>query len=409
MSGFRISPPPLAVTPELEWVLLRAFGPLATECKFTVDPKGTWSLAHDLDLDCRIGWRVGQEQLASELDDDTASLFLESYRGVAVWGLLANSVAKEVAGIAVRAGIELIFLKSNALLLTGISEVGARRLSDVDLLVDKGPSLDMQKMLRQAGYAGSSRNTSAHQLSSLTHRSGIAVEVHTSVRHMRTGRGSRWAQAGDLRKGGWLRPLPGMEGCWVPVNAFLAGHAIVHAVVQHWREVGEYPLLRAVGDLLDLAGSAGSLDQLAEAACPWLARECALREGETVVALAKALTAEGAPDCSARQRALESNFFLQHTIASMYNIEYRTAVKATGVFWVDGNRSALVALARKVRNRLILDREALEARYGPADSPLRLIAWRIWRPFDLARKAVGFVRAYLRYRFARGGRGRGPL
>ena len=394
---------------ELLWVLMRAFGTLDWESRRDPNPNEVWRLARDLDIDCRIGWRVVSGRLADELGEEIAGRFVQSYHAAAVEALLANAVAKEISVLAHRAGIQVIFLKSNALLLSGTTAVGARRLADIDVLVLGERYRDLQEVLRGSGFSASGSRDGTHQLSPLLHPSGLSVEVHTCVSHMRLGKGRHWVSARELQEGGWLESLSAPEGYLIPRPEFLAGHAIIHAVVQHWRQVGEYPLLRAVGDLLDLAGSAGSLDQLAEATCPWLARERALREGEAVVALAKALTAEGAPDCSARQRALESNFFLQHTIASMYNMEYRTAVRAAGVFWVDGNRSALVALARKVRNRLILDRKALEARYGPAGNPLRLIAWRIWRPFDLARKAVGFVRGYLRYRFTRGGRGRGPL
>ena len=409
MSGLRLVPPPLELTPELGWILVRAFAPTGHEAPKAVDGKAVWTLALELDLDCRIGCRVPLAQLRREVGEVAARLFSESYREAAVFTVVANTVARNVAKIASGIGVDVVFLKSNALLLSGISAVGSRRLSDIDLLVGAEASERLEGALQSAGFSHGGRRVGSHHLAPLSHSSGLTVEVHTLVKHVRLNRGSSWVSAQDLWDGGWLGPLEGLGGSWIPNPSFLAAHTIVHSVVQHWGQAIDYPLLRSVGDLIDLAAAGWPLRAPAEAAPLWLRQERAQGKGGALIALATTLTHADWAETASLAEELGSNLFLRHAVALQCDPDYRNAVKAGGVFWVDRNRSALVALARKLRNRLILDRKALEARYGPADNPLRLIAWRIWRPFDLARKAVGFVRTYLRYRFTRGSRGRGSL
>jgi len=397
--NLRLSPPLLEISPELLWVLTRALAPAAAWPPQPVDPRRAWRLAQRLDLACRIGWRIPRPQLVAEVGEEVASRFTSAYHDAAASAMVINAVAVEVAERLHRAGVAAVLLKSNALALAGYTPVGARRYTDVDVLVAGGQAQRARALLQADGYRCTDRWDGAHQLSSLYHPSRVMVEIHTHVKHMRLMRGGGWAGFEDLQRAGHFRPLAHPTGAMVPAPAFLAGHALIHGLVHHWRQVGDYPLMRLLGDLEDLASHWGDDPPLAEAVQPWLAAEGVEPQGRAVLELLDLLGAGGGTAAAGHIQRLGDNLFLRHVLACQFDRAYQDAVRAVAMLWVDTNRSWIGAMARKVRNRLLLTDASLARRYGPGGGRGRQALLRLLRPVELLFKFFGLLARYATYRW----------
>lgn len=395
----RLLPPRVEVSPELLWVLTRAFAPLLPWKGSHVEPAAAWRLAEAFDLSCRIGWRVPPGQLFAELGEEIAARFAERYHAAAASALLINAVTSEVMERIIQTGLPVVLLKSNALVLSGLTAVGARRFTDLDLLVPAGRAREVSSLLSGQGYRGSRHRDGAHQLSSLFHPTGVMVEIHTRVKHMRLGRGEGWVRLEDLESKGLLRALAGLAGGWIPSLEFLAGHALVHGVVQHWRQVGDYPLMRLLADLQDIEAKWEGSVPLEQAVVPWLAAEEAEVEGQAVMDLLRQLGAGAHGSGEEPSGKLGENVFLRHVAALRYDRAYQDAVRAAAALWVDTNRSRAVALARKVRNRLFLLPASVDRRYGARPTRFRRVLVHLWRPLDLLGKLFWLLARYARYRW----------
>ncbi len=395
----RLSPPLLEVSPELLWVLSRALAPAGAWTSPPVDPRQAWRLARALDMACRIGWRVPRSQLVTEVGEEIANRFASAYHDAAASAMVINAVAVEVAERLYRAGVAAVLLKSNALVLAGFTQVGARRFTDVDVLVPGDQAQQARALLQADGYSCADRWDGAHQLSSLYHPSRVMVEIHTRVKHMRLARGGGWARFEDLQRAGHLRPLAHPAGAMVPAPAFLAGHALIHGLVHHWRQVGDYPLMRLLGDLDDLSMHWRDESPLAEAVQPWLAAERVEAEGRAVLEVGDLLAPGGDAAGFGRSDRLGDNLFLRHVLASQFDRAYQDAVRAVAIFWVDNNRSWTGALARKVRNRLFLADASMARRYGRGRGRGRQALLRLLRPGELLFKSIVLLARYATYRW----------
>lgn len=391
-------PPQVEVSPELLFVLTRAFSPLTPRGGGTVDPRRVWKLAEALDLSCRIGWRVPRVQLVQELGEDVATLFASRYHDAATSATVINAVTSEVVRHINQAGVPAVLLKSNALVMSGLTGVGARRFIDIDILVPAASAREVHCHLVAQGYRGGRHRDGAHQLSSLFHPAGVMVEIHTHVKHMRLAHGEGWVRFEDLESKGLLRPLPGMAGVRIPSLEFLAGHALIHGVVQHWRQVGDYPLMRLLADLADIKAHWEGIVPLEEAILPWLVAEQAEVEGQAVTNLMRQLGA-GVPWRDGEQiRKLGDNLFLRHVVATRFDQAYQDAVRAAAALWVDTNLSPAEGLARKLRNRLFLSASSMDQRYRSGNRWIPRALFRFWRPFDLLGKFVWLIARYAFYR-----------
>ncbi len=313
--------------------------------------------------------------------------------------MVINAVAVEVAERLDASRVAFVLLKSNALFLAACTMLGARRCMDVDVLIPSNRVHEVRALLLAGGYRAAKGRDGAHQLSPLFHPSGVMVELHTLVKHMRLTPGGGWVCLEDLERAGHLRPLPKFGAGFIPSPSFLAAHALIHGLVQHWRQVGDYPLLRLLGDVEDLSRQWENGSPLAESVSPWLAAEAVEAEGRAVFdALDFLANASSAATPDTREK-LANNLFLRHVLASRYDAAYRDAVRAAAIFWVDSNRSRTVALARKIRNRLFLTEESTIRRYGPRKGPVGRVLLRLWRPLELVGKSFALLLKYWEYRF----------
>jgi len=116
--AFRFRPPPLAATPELPWVLARAFAPPGAGAP-PPDPEAALELAWRLGLLPRIAMRLAPESLAAELGERGAELLRRERALATARELSAAATLAEVAAAARAVGAPIAPLKGRALTLAG--------------------------------------------------------------------------------------------------------------------------------------------------------------------------------------------------------------------------------------------------------------------------------------------------
>jgi hypothetical protein len=361
MKGLRFLPPPLTLDSELEWVLLRALGPLDATPPERVSGDGAWRLARVLDLAPRIGCRIRAERLRAEVGPDVAARFTDAYHQAAALNLLNLAVAREVAVAAGEQAIPVMFLKSTALLWEGVSAIGTRNAADIDVLAARNHVVPLMERLRAQGFAGGADGYKEHQLAPAYHPSGLTVEVHTAVKGLRLQRGHPWAEAAELMTPGDALRVDGESSpVWLPGAPLAAAHAVIHVVVQHGAHPGTYPHLRVLTDLADLdAGGAvfRGRERLEALACATVRAE----EIDSVLSLVSALRAG---EMRAIEQDAHTSWWLRHALASLSDHDYQEYLRIPGLMWDETNLPGPVGIARRVWVALSLPRIPMEARYG---------------------------------------------
>src|SRR5882757_5053788 len=103
MPSLRFRPPPLPLSPEIRWMLLRAFGPAGAPGP-ACDPAAALDLARRFEVSARIAVRQGRG-LAAELGEDAAAGFARDRARAAAVGLRLMEEVRRVAGVAAALGM----------------------------------------------------------------------------------------------------------------------------------------------------------------------------------------------------------------------------------------------------------------------------------------------------------------
>jgi putative nucleotidyltransferase-like protein len=384
--SIRFRPPRLELAPEVRWMLLRAFGPVAAP--FAAPPAADAALAtaRRFELSARIASRQGRQQLALELGADAASGFQRDRMATAAVGLRLLELAGQLARAAEPLALPLVFLKFVALEAAGLDVVGSRPACDVDVLVPAPRAREFQRALLGRGYRASGHPATEHQLPGLAHPAGGTVELHRMVLGVRPA-GKASATVESLARDSLLVPLPDFAGsCAIPVPAVQAAHALVHGIGQHGYWPDSYSLFKTLSDLVDLgfadAGSTGvAFEALARRAHELVERDVAAAEAEAVRRLCAALVAGSDPagwDPEAGEAVL-----LRHVVAGRLDPEYAASLRL-GLFRAQpSDRPPAARLLYSVLGTVFLSRAQIDAIYGPPRHPIGYLGRRLSRPFDL--------------------------
>ncbi|MDH3744179.1 MAG: nucleotidyltransferase family protein [Acidobacteriota bacterium] len=248
----RFRPPPIEPTPQLLWLLEAAFADHAAALPPLKEQQELVSLAERLSLAERI-WSRRKEGLEAA---PGLLVLAEGLRGaharsVAI-STLYETVAREVAGAASEASIPLIFLKGYALVASGRIPRGRRPFSDLDVLVKTEDAERLHRQLRRRGFVAQAASGNEQHLASLTPPAGGTLDIHFCLHGLALD-GSRWATADELEERNLLEHLAGhTDNCLVPTLGLLCAHLLIHGMAQHIWLPDQYPLLRLVGDLIDV-------------------------------------------------------------------------------------------------------------------------------------------------------------
>jgi hypothetical protein len=375
----RFRPPPLALSPEIRWMLLRAFGPAGAPAPApatAAEPAAALALARRFEVSARIAARQGRERLAAEMGEEAAAGFAHDRRAAAATGMRLMGEVRRVAATAAALGIPLALLKFAALEGTGLLAPGSRDACDVDLLAPGPRARELWDALVAAGFRGSGLPAAEHQLPALAWPEGGAVEIHLHLPGVRL-EGRAAARHETLARLGLLRPLPELPGCAAPRPEVLAAHVLVHGLGQHGWWPASYSLLKMVADLLDLEAVAP--DPLGGRALAWVARDVPPAETAAVRRLTGRLAVGEDP---AGWPAPEETL-LRHMLAGRLDAEYEQALRL-GLFQSQpSERPRPVQLARTVLAATLLSDAQVAAIYGPPRHRLGYLGRRLARPFDL--------------------------
>ena len=391
--GPRFDPPPVELTPEVRWVLRRAFGPRPAPAPGApaapgAEPARCLEVARLFDLSARIVARTGSDALAAELGDDVAAAFRADRARCAARGLALLEAARAVAAAAAEIGLPVAFLKFAALELAGLVAPGSRGACDVDVLAPAGRAAELQRALAARGFVAAGP-AYEHQLPALVHPGGGAVEVHLLLPGVVVG-GGRDAGFADLELAGMLLPaepaLMPERPVLLPAPPVLAAHLLAHGLGQHGSQPGAYPALRLIADLVDLGFAGPDGEALARSAGALASTSISPAEVAAAGALAAALAAGElpAPDQPAER-------LLRHALAGRLDADYGRALKLSLLAPRPGGGPRLVRLARSLWAAVALSRAQIDAVYGPPRHPLGYLARRLARPFDLLVRLVRYA------------------
>jgi hypothetical protein len=383
-AGFRFRPPAVELSPDLCWMLRRAFGPieLIRATAPDADPPEVLALCRRFEVSARIAARQGQARLQAELGE-AASGFARDQAMVMAGGMRLMALAERVAGAAAALELPLVCLKFAGLELGGRLAPGSRAACDLDVLVPAGRAGELQRALIAGGFCASRMPPQEHQLPALAGSDGV-VEVHHVLLGVRlSGRSS--ATVADLEQAGLLQALPRLPGrAAVLAPAVAAAHTLVHGIAQHGWSPLAYSLLKMVGDLIDLgfgqSGAEGAA--LAALAAPWVAGELSAGEVGAARRLCAALVAGDDLHGWGESPAGEA-LLLRHALAGRLDPRYERSLKLGLFRHQPSDRAEPSRLARSLLATLWLSRAQVDAIYGPPRHRLGYLGRRLARPFDL--------------------------
>lgn len=390
---FRFPDAPLEHTPELLWVLHRAFGPLDLFPTGAVDGMRAVAVASKLSVASRIGCRAALLDLSPEVGSEAAMVLREAFHSDAARAVLLQAVAHEVLVVAAGLGVPCASLKFCALRARGVIELGSRAAGDVDVLV---PEKDGRRLCRALVAAGCRQErgwAGNHQFSPLWHPSGVMVEVHRAVPGIRVGGRRHAASFADLCRVGLLRPEPALgASAFLPTQRFLVAHAVIHGVAQHGLAPQSYPLLRMVADVHDLGMTAGGWANVENGSPPLFAGAVSRRELAAAGAVCQHLRDGRAAALFDPDAASDAARLLRHMLAGSLDERYAAYLAARSALRAPIGESQASFVARRLVRLIVNTPLAIEKRHGRPTSVWGWV-WRIvTRPLELSAEAMRGLR-----------------
>jgi hypothetical protein len=344
------------------------------------------------------------DSLAREVGPRTASaLALEggmARRAAAGLGELAALLAATAS----RLGVPLVLLKFAALRAGGFVADGWRVAGDVDALVPPGGAERLATALSPHGFEPAGFRDGPHHLPLLRDAQGRGLDLHVHVPDLHLESGGTEVTCAALIESGHVRRagLPG--DCFVPSPPVMVAHAMVHALVHHGCAPHAYPLLRVVGDLVDL-GVARDDGSLARAALPFVEHELTEAEVAATVALCRRLGGGDPALLESGESASPEGILLRHFVAGVLDDDYGRALHLADLrarFGRARGRGQLVtALARYVWRAVFITDAQIDVIYGRPRTRLGYLYRRLLRPLDLAGRAARAVAGSVRVRLRR--------
>lgn len=383
-SLIRFRPPRIEPSPELRWILLRAFGSKDLTAAELPSLQAASELARRLDLAPRIGFRSARERLERELGEAPARSLVAA-RGLAALGADRQlALARDVAVLARAHGLPLVLLKGAALNATGVVPAGSRWTADLDVLVPAEAVADFDAALRAEGFRATLGAIDCeHQTAPLQRGEGEIVEIHRFLPGVCAPGSRRFATLDSLSAAGRLVELPGWPApALVPAPVMLAAHALVHGIAQHGLAPRSYPLTRLLADLIDLGLAGPGGEALMVEAHAWTESHVTAEEARAVLELLRQLV-EG---------RVEASPLLSHVLAGLLDDDYAASLKLRRLGSGPSQHSRAFAIGRDAWHALFPGPEQLAALH-PGRS-----AWLsgLLRPFDLAARAARAVAAAVR-------------
>lgn len=396
-TGIRFRPPKLRGSREIDWVLLRAFGPpqVGGGAAEGLDRQRACTIAQKLSLLARIRARTPRETLEEEVGSERLRLFDRDaalYTGMV---LQHEEACRDLAELAGRMSIPVIWLKGMALQFIQATPPGSRRTGDVDLLVSKESSTRLYEALVDEGCQRSGIRAPEHHLSALQHPLGSAIEIHHEIDGVRFDDRSPATADQCLDRGLLIEAKMLPSGTLLPVESLLVAHLLAHALSHHGRAPESYPPFQLLADLQDLGFSDPAGRSVARDSVAWVASEVSGEEVSAVIDLLRRLSA-GEVSTAIMSTASDSSTMLRHWIAGSLEADYSQSLKLGRRLEVKPGRNRLLQIASSGWQALWLSNHQVEILYGKPRTALGYLGWRLWRPIDLVGRSISSAAAWVR-------------
>ncbi|HET9767772.1 MAG TPA: nucleotidyltransferase family protein [Thermoanaerobaculia bacterium] len=373
----------MSLTPELRWVMLRAFGPIETAAPAGVDLAVAAELAARLGVAPRIGARARYASELAEAPAISGALARASAQAAATQ-LRARESAAEVAVAAVDAAVPCCFLKGLALEASGALLPGGRPLADVDVLVPVDATARLGAALAQRGFQPGAGEEYPHQLPAFQHPQLGSVEVHRHLPGVAVPPSSRFATFDDVAAAGWLVQWHELApGASRPAPHVVVAHALAHALAQHGFSPSAYPQLRLLADLIDLGIAGDDGESLLAAALPLVERWVPAEEVNAAGEACRLLSTGRPTDLDGDAPAV---LLLRHMLAGALDERYLQALKLEALAHPLHQGKRLAGWWAAARQALVLSPAQVDRIYGPQRSRWGYRRWRLLRPLDLLRR-----------------------
>jgi len=355
----------------MRWVLLRAFGPLGEHVETPLNHARAMELAQVFNLGGRLAARLGRATLALELGASCGATVWRAHQMSIGRFLHRSALAETVAKAASTARCEVVFLKSMAMHITGVTATGARDLADVDVLAETVRRGALEDALRSEGFRTLDLRSRGESALGFFEPSRGTVDLHPNVPGVRLRPESPFAGLADLRRARLLEPAVGMGAfASVPTAPVLVAQALAHGIGHHGFDPGRYPLLRMVADLVDLGFGDKGGETVARQILPWLESE--LSAGEILAARELcALLATGDPELyAAASHDRPAVKLLRHILVGSVDPRYQKSLRLPAL--VPGLRSdrSLGFILRAGWRHTFRPREDMDLLWGPPNGRL---------------------------------------
>ena len=396
-TGIRFRPPNLQGPPEIDWVLLRAFGPpsIGVGAVEELDRQAACHIAQQLSLMARIRTRTPRETLEVEVGSEGVELFDREAVLNAGMALQHEQVCRDLAGLAHQLSIPFIWLKGMALQLMQATPPGSRRTGDIDVLVPSESSGRFYEVLIDSGCEPSGIRAPEHHLSVLQHALGSAIEIHHEIDGVRfDDRG--YATAEQCFEGNLVVEAEGIPpGTLLPVESLLVAHLLTHGLSHHGMAPEAYPVFQLLADLQDLGIGQPAGKSVARESVAWIAGDVSGEEVSAVIELLRRLSA-GERSAGFMGDASGSATLLRHWLAGCLDADYAKSLKLGRRLEGSRGRNPLLEIVRTAWRAVWLSNHQVEILYGRPGTAMGYLGWRLWRPFELVGRTLSSAAAWLR-------------
>lgn len=390
----------MALTAEVRWALVRAFGPPHAPFSDRLDAARAAALAGDLGLVERIGARVPSSNLAAELGREAARrLALSRLQALAGLKGLCDLIP-ELASAATAASLPVVFLKFAALHVGGYLAPGSRAAGDIDILVPERDAERAARILASRGFhTADTTRSDHHHLPPLHDRLGRMVELHTRLPGLRRPGERRFAGFEALEAAGALEPAAALgEGCHLPRRDFLAAHVVAHGLAQHGG-ADAYPVTRALADIIDVLP--GERRARGIQAAEWIAADVPSSELEAILGLCDALENGDLDGLDLGRDTRTEGALLRHVLASSLDPDYRRSLAIGQWFHALGDEPRWRRLLRTLQGLAFPTKAQLAARLGVPSARLVNLRLRLAHAIARAKRLPPLARAALLFAWRR--------
>lgn len=371
----RFTPKPLDLPEHVVWVLKRAFGPPDRDVSSS-DPEAALEAADLLGYLPRIGQRTPRARLESELGEERASIVLHATHRVAASAAALNATARFVRDVAAEQGLPALFLKYSALATLGVVRPGSRVAGDVDVLAARHHGAALVSALVARGARAVPERRLEHELTALISPLDVHIDAHRYIPGLHLGHSHRFIAADDLLSAGLVDAQTN-----TPAPEVLAAHALVHGFVENAPIPQSGAPARALADLVDLAHfSRGSIDRALSLIEPLFDEADVADFGALCLDLERGHVDRGYDrECAS---------VLSHVLGTALDAVYAASLRRFLFRAPLSERPGPGPLLERVAHMFVPTAAELSRIYGEPRGKLGQLHLRLFRPIDLARRAL---------------------